>query len=134
MPCGDCYRSRLLALLLPFSEKSALLCVPKIRFCNIDGEGRQGQVLRQRRRGAQWRDGEGRPCPEIDGSSPHYNRRHIGPLPASIQLVQIFTAAIVSTSHRTEQAQRLIAFLTFNSTEAAIKKPGMDPVNHRYVR
>jgi hypothetical protein len=28
------------------------LCVPKIRFCNIDGEGRQGQVVRRRRRGA----------------------------------------------------------------------------------
>jgi hypothetical protein len=52
-------------------------CVPKIRFCNIDGEGRQGQVVRRRRRGAQPRDGEGRPCSEIDGSSTHYNRRHI---------------------------------------------------------
>jgi uncharacterized membrane protein YccC len=40
----------------------ASLCVPKIRFCNIDGEGRQGQVVRRRRRGAQSRDGEGRPC------------------------------------------------------------------------
>ena len=29
-----------------------LLCVPKIRFCNIDGECRQGQVVRRRRRGA----------------------------------------------------------------------------------
>ena len=53
------------------------LCVPKIRFCNIDGEGRQGQVVRRRRRGAQSRDGEGRPYSEIDGSSTHYNRRHI---------------------------------------------------------
>src|ERR1700730_6622769 len=53
------------------------LCVPQIRFCNIDGEGRQGQVVRRRRRGAQSRDGEGRPCSEIDGSSTHYNRRHI---------------------------------------------------------
>ena len=53
------------------------LCVPKIRFCNIDGEGRQGQVVRRRRRGAQSRDGEGRPCSKIDGSSTHYNRRHI---------------------------------------------------------
>src|ERR1700693_1777775 len=53
------------------------VCVPKIRFCNIDGEGRQGQVVRRRRRGAQPRDGEGRPCSEIDGSSTHYNRRHI---------------------------------------------------------
>ena len=56
---------------------SVALCVPKIRFCNIDGEGRQGQVVRRRRRGAQSRDGEGRPCSEIDGSSTHYNRRHI---------------------------------------------------------
>src|ERR1700730_7657573 len=54
------------------------LCVPKIRFCNIDGEGRQGQVVRRRRRGAQSRGGEGRPCSEIDGSSTHYNRRHLG--------------------------------------------------------
>ena len=37
----------------------AKLCVPKIRFCNIDGEGRKGQVVRRRRRGAQSRDGEG---------------------------------------------------------------------------
>jgi hypothetical protein len=37
------------------------LCVPKNRFCNIDGEGRLGQVVRRRRRGAQSRDGEGRP-------------------------------------------------------------------------
>jgi len=31
------------------------LCVPKIRFCNIDGEGRQGQVVRRRRRGCVYR-------------------------------------------------------------------------------
>jgi hypothetical protein len=53
------------------------LYVPKSRFCNIDGEGRQGQVVRRRRRGAQSRDEEGRPCSEIDESSTHYNRRHI---------------------------------------------------------
>src|SRR6202790_1330632 len=51
------------------------LCVPKIRFCHIDGEGRQGQVVRRRRRGAQSRDGEGRPCSGIDGSSTHYTTR-----------------------------------------------------------
>ena len=37
----------------------ATVCVPKIRFWNIDGEGRQGQVVRRRRRGAQSREGEG---------------------------------------------------------------------------
>ncbi len=52
-------------------------------------------------------------------------------VPASVQLVQIFTAAMVKASHRTEQARRLIAFLASNATEAAIKKSGMDPVNHR---
>ena len=55
----------------------------------------------------------------------------IGPFPDSVQLVQIFTAAIVRASHRTEQAQRLITFLTSDATEAAIKKSGMDPVDHR---
>jgi hypothetical protein len=54
-----------------------LVCVLKIRFCNIDGEGRQGQVVRRRRRGAQSRDGEGRPCSETDESSTHYDRWHI---------------------------------------------------------
>jgi hypothetical protein len=53
------------------------VCVPKIRFCNIDGEVRLGQVVRRRRRTAQSRDGQGRPCSEIDASSIHYGRRHI---------------------------------------------------------
>jgi hypothetical protein len=65
-----------LLYILP-EKRGVWLCVPKIRFCNIDGEGRPGQVVRRRRRGAQSRDGEGRPCSEIDGSSTHYNRRHI---------------------------------------------------------
>jgi hypothetical protein len=37
----------------------AVTCVCR-KFCNIDGEGRQGQVVRRRRRGAQSRDGVGR--------------------------------------------------------------------------
>jgi hypothetical protein len=32
--------------------------------------------VRRRRRGAQSRDGEGRPCSEIDEASTHYNRWH----------------------------------------------------------
>jgi hypothetical protein len=32
--------------------------------------------VRRRRRGAQSRDGEGRPCSEIDESATHCNRRH----------------------------------------------------------
>src|ERR1700692_4819413 len=30
---------------LSMSNTDGCLCVPKIRFCNIDGEGRQGQVV-----------------------------------------------------------------------------------------
>ena len=70
-------RAEPIVLSVPAVDPKRYLCVPKIRFCNIDGEGRQGQVVRRRRRGAQSRDGEGRPCSEIDGSSTHYNRRHI---------------------------------------------------------
>src|SRR3979411_732296 len=63
-----------------FAERSST-CVCRIRFCNIDGEGRKGRVVRRRRRGAQSRDGEGRPCSEIDGSSTHYNSARIADLP-----------------------------------------------------
>jgi molybdate transport system substrate-binding protein len=55
----------------------------------------------------------------------------VGPLPDAVQLVQVFTAAIVDTSHRVDQARQLIAFLTSDRTEAAIRKSGMQPVNHR---
>jgi molybdate transport system substrate-binding protein len=50
----------------------------------------------------------------------------VGPLPASAQLAQVFTAAIVNTSHRVEQAKRLIEFLASDRTEAAIKRSGME--------
>jgi hypothetical protein len=69
------------------------LCVPKIRFCNIDGEGRQRQVVRRRRRGAQSRDGEGRPCSEIDGSS---------------KAISYGKAAIVGTSGDIEHAAAIL--------------------------
>lgn len=55
----------------------------------------------------------------------------VGPLPDSVQLVQIFTAAIVNTSRRAEQARRLIAFLVSDATEAAIEKSGMARVDRR---
>jgi molybdate transport system substrate-binding protein len=54
----------------------------------------------------------------------------VGSLPASVQLVQVFTAAIVNTSRRVKQAKRLIEFLTSDRTEAAIKKSGMERLSH----
>jgi molybdate transport system substrate-binding protein len=52
----------------------------------------------------------------------------VGPLPDEVQLVQIFTAAIVKTAHNPEQAKRLIEFLASNQTAEAIKNSGMQPV------
>jgi molybdate transport system substrate-binding protein len=51
----------------------------------------------------------------------------VGPLPDEVQLVQIFTAAIVKTAHNPEQAKRLITFLASDQTATAIKNSGMQP-------
>ena len=50
-----------------------------------------------------------------------------GVLPDDIQLIQMFVAAIVNTSRRSEQARRLIEFLTSDQAEAAIRNSGMEP-------
>ena len=55
----------------------------------------------------------------------------IGVLPSEAQLVQVFTAAIVSTSRHAAGARRLIAFLASNRTVAAIETSGMTPVGDR---
>jgi molybdate transport system substrate-binding protein len=52
----------------------------------------------------------------------------VGALPDDVQLVQVFTAATVSTSRHPEQASRLIEFLASDQTTAAIKSAGMEPV------
>ena len=58
----------------------------------------------------------------------------VGALPDEIQLIQMFTAAIVNTSRRQEQARRLIEFLVSDQTAAAIRTSGMEPVGqHRKV-
>ena len=55
----------------------------------------------------------------------------VGALPDEVQLVQIFTAAIVKTAHNQEQAKRLIEFLASDQTTAAIRNSGMQPVGDR---
>jgi molybdate transport system substrate-binding protein len=54
----------------------------------------------------------------------------VGELPGDVQLIQMFTAAIVNTSRRSEQARRLIEFLTSEVSAAAIRASGMEPVSH----
>jgi molybdate transport system substrate-binding protein len=48
-----------------------------------------------------------------------------------VQLVQIFTAAVVKTAHNPEQAKRLIEYLASDRTTTAIKNSGMEPVGDR---
>ena len=51
----------------------------------------------------------------------------VSPLPDDVQLVQVFTAAIVKGSNQVEDAKRLIAFLSSSQAAAAIRKSGMEP-------
>jgi len=55
----------------------------------------------------------------------------IGVLPDEVQLVQVFTASIVGTSHHVQQAKRLIEFLASDQTTAAIANSGMQPIGDR---
>jgi molybdate transport system substrate-binding protein len=55
----------------------------------------------------------------------------VGALPGEVQLIQMFTAAIVNTSSRAEQGRRLIEFLVSEVSAAAIRSSGMAPVGHR---
>jgi molybdate transport system substrate-binding protein len=54
-----------------------------------------------------------------------------GTIPAEIQYVSVFTAAMVAGSKEPEGAKRLIAFLASESAKAAIRKSGMEPPKSR---
>jgi molybdate transport system substrate-binding protein len=51
-----------------------------------------------------------------------------GVLPDDVQLIQMFTAAIINTSRHQGQAKRLIEHLRSDQAAAAIKASGMEPV------
>jgi molybdate transport system substrate-binding protein len=53
--------------------------------------------------------------------------KYVGTIPAEIQLVQTFSAAVVSGSKEIAASKRLIAFLASDKATVAIKKSGMDP-------
>jgi molybdate transport system substrate-binding protein len=55
----------------------------------------------------------------------------VGPIPAELQLIQTFAAAIVAGSTQVEAARKLIAFLASDRAAAAIKDNGMEPVDKR---
>jgi molybdate transport system substrate-binding protein len=51
----------------------------------------------------------------------------LGSIPAELQLVQTFCAAIVAGSNEVEAARRLIGFLASGRAAAAIRENGMEP-------
>jgi len=55
----------------------------------------------------------------------------VGALPDDVQLVQVFTAAIIGTAHNSEQAKRLVEFLASDRSTIPIKNSGMTPVGNR---
>ena len=52
----------------------------------------------------------------------------LGPIPAEIQLIQTFAAAIVSGSKDIEASRRLIGFLASEHAAATIRNNGMEPI------
>jgi molybdate transport system substrate-binding protein len=53
----------------------------------------------------------------------------VGALPTEVQLLQVFSAAIVGGSGQMEQARQLVAFLASERAHAAIAAAGMEPVD-----
>lgn len=53
--------------------------------------------------------------------------RIIGPLPAGIQAVTVFSAGVCKTSTKREEAQAVVAYLASRDAEPAKRKHGMEP-------
>jgi molybdate transport system substrate-binding protein len=55
----------------------------------------------------------------------------VGPLPAEIQAMTVFSAGVSSSSSQFKQAEALIAYLTSPAAEAAKRHHGMEPAGRR---
>jgi molybdate transport system substrate-binding protein len=55
----------------------------------------------------------------------------VGLIPAEIQFVSVFSAALVTRSREPEASRRMIAFLKSENAQAAIKNSGMEPLKSR---
>ena len=55
----------------------------------------------------------------------------VGTIPAEVQYVAIFAAAVVAGSKEAEASGRLIAFITSEGATAAIKRSGMEQAKRR---
>ena len=59
---------------------------------------------------------------------------HVGVIHKDIQLIQVFSAAMVAGSKQSDSARRLIEFLTSDRAAPAITKAGMEPLGKRSNR
>jgi molybdate transport system substrate-binding protein len=55
----------------------------------------------------------------------------VGTVPAEVQYIAVFAAAVVAGSKEIEASKHLIAFLASEGAMAAIKKSGMEPSRRR---
>ena len=55
----------------------------------------------------------------------------VGTIPAEVQKVNVYAAAVVNGSKETDASRRLIAFLASDRATAAMKKSGMEPLSSR---
>jgi len=55
----------------------------------------------------------------------------VGTIPAEVQKVNVYAAAVVTGSKETDASRRLIAFLASDRATAAMKKSGMEPLSLR---
>jgi molybdate transport system substrate-binding protein len=55
----------------------------------------------------------------------------IGPVPAEIQMIQPFSAAVLKDAKAADLAKQLIAFLASAEARVAIRKSGMEPLGGR---
>ena len=55
----------------------------------------------------------------------------VGTIPAEVQKINVYAAALVAGSKETDASKRLIAFLASDGATAAIKKSGMEPSKRR---
>jgi len=58
----------------------------------------------------------------------------IGPLPAEIQVVTVFSAAVCTASNCPAAAKALLAFLASPEADAAKRRHGMEPAGARVAR
>ena len=56
---------------------------------------------------------------------------YAGAIPMEIQLIQMFSAAVVAGSKEAQAGKRLIAFLASERADAAIRSNGMEPAAKR---